>query len=91
MPRFRTFVLGALLPWGFASAETEILWTQYGLANGSLKLSAHTDADPLDPTDATATLWLKSGDEWQRTSEVKVEPLTSMAAFRIDHWDNRKS
>lgn len=88
MPRLRIFVIGALLPWGFASAETEILWTQYGLANGTLKLSAHTDADPLNPTNATAMLWLKSGDEWQLTAEVQVEPLTSMAAFRIDHWDS---
>jgi len=68
--------------------SVKLLWTQYGLANATLKLTAHTDLDPLDPADATASLELKSGDSWKIVATAEVEPLTAMAAFRIENWDS---
>ncbi len=89
MPRPLLLLLGALLAPVVAPAETQLLWTQYGLANGTLKLAAHTDADPLHPTDDTVVLWLKDGEGWKQESEVRVEPLTAMAGFRVENWDGR--
>ena len=68
-----------------------LLWTQYGLANNTLKLTAHTDLDPMDPVDAIASLELKSGDTWKIVASAEVEPLTAMAAFRIENWDSDTS
>ncbi|WP_186775658.1 alkaline phosphatase D family protein [Rubripirellula tenax] len=73
-----------------ASASPALLWTQYAQANGVLKLTAHTDADPLHPEPATARLLMKISDEWETVAEAEVEPLTAMAAFRVEDWDNRK-
>jgi len=66
----------------------ELLWTQYGIANNTLKLTAHTDLDPMAPMAATASLELKSGNSWTIVATEEVEPLTAMAAFRIDNWDS---
>ncbi len=65
-----------------------LLWTQYSLANNTLKLTAHTDLDPLNPIPTTADLELKSGNSWEIVASEEVEPLTAMAAFRIDNWDS---
>lgn len=68
-----------------------LLWTQYGLAHNTLKLTAHTDLNPLAPAAATASLELKSGDSWKIVASAEVEPLTAMAAFRIENWDSNTS
>ena len=68
-----------------------LLWTQYGIANKTLKLTAHTDLDPMDPVDAIASLELKSGDTWKIVASAEVEPLTAMAAFRVENWDSDTS
>ena len=36
----------------------EALWTQYGVSDGVVKMSLHTDLDPLKPVPAKAELWL---------------------------------
>jgi len=72
-------------------ASIKLLWTQYGLANNTLKLTAHTDLDPMNPVDATASLELKSGDSWNIVATAEVEPLTALAAFRIENWDSNTS
>jgi hypothetical protein len=66
----------------------DLLWTQYGVANKTLKLTAHTDLDPMAPVAATASLELRSGNSWTIIATEDVEPLTAMAAFRIDDWDS---
>ena len=69
-------------------SQATLLWTQYGVANRTLKLAAHTDADPLRPTESTAQLFLKSAAGWQQAAEAPVNPLTAMAEFRIENWDS---
>lgn len=77
---------------GHSLAAPKLLWTQYGQANGVLKVTAHTDGDPLNPEEATATLLIQTGvDEWEVAAEAEVEPLTAMAAFRVEGWDNRRA
>ncbi len=71
--------------------SVDLLWTQYGLANDTLKLTAHTNLDPMDPATATASLEVRSGDSWKILATSKVEPLTAMAAFRIENWDSDTS
>lgn len=70
------------------ASATEVLWTQYGVAGDTLKLAAHTDADPLNPTAASAALLLKTDTDWNRIAEVPVDPLTAMAEFRIAGWNS---
>ncbi|MBC8352900.1 MAG: sulfatase-like hydrolase/transferase [Planctomycetes bacterium] len=67
--------------------QASLLWTQYCIANDTLKISAHTDADPTRPTTSSATLYLKSNAGWQRKAEVVVNSLTAMAEFRVEDWD----
>lgn len=71
-----------------------LLWTQYCLANKTLKLSAHTTADPVKPKPATATLYFKDSaadindsQGWKQSMEVAVDSLTAMAEFRVPNWD----
>jgi arylsulfatase A-like enzyme len=72
--------------------QASLLWTQYCVANRTLKMSAHTDADPAKPTTSSATLYLKDGDDtgggdWKEAAKVKVDPLTAQAEFRLEDWD----
>ena len=67
--------------------EPKVLWTQYCIANETLKLSAHTDADPLNPPDATAVLMRQTDNAWSPIAEVPIDPVTAMAEFRIENWD----
>lgn len=76
------------------SAEAQpvqVLWVQYGTANHTLKLAAHTDADPLVPTSTEASLQLRSGTSWETVKVVQVDPLTTVAEFRIEPWDTTKN
>ncbi len=75
-----------------ANAEgIEALWTQYGVSDGVLKMSLHTDLNPLKPVSARAELWLERKDAWTKISESEVEALTAMALFRIEDWNSRES
>ncbi len=69
----------------------EALWTQYGVSDGVLKMSLHTDLNPLKPVSAKAELWLERGDTWTKISESEVEALTAMAVFRIENWNSKES
>lgn len=67
------------------------LWTQYGVSDDILKMSLHTDLNPLKPVAAKAELWLQRKDAWTKVSESKVEALTAMAVFRIEDCNSRES
>lgn len=67
--------------------QARLLWTQYCLANRTVKLSAHTDANPAHPTSSTVTLALRHGDQWKATATAEINPLTAMAEFRLEQWD----
>ncbi|MDB4384842.1 alkaline phosphatase D family protein [Opitutaceae bacterium] len=86
-----TMLLSACLSAGDESEPLEVLWVQYGLANDTLKLAAHTNADPHHPTTATARLQVGEGAGWETISEVSVDPLTTVAEFRIDNWDSSQN
>ena len=73
-----------------SQADVNILWVQYLTANDTLKLAAHTDANPMAPTNATVDLYLKSGSGWTKERTVKVDPLTTVAEFRIDDWNTKR-
>ena len=60
-----------------------ILWSQYGIDGGKLKLAVHTDASPLRPTASKVQLQWKVDGQWQDHSESIIEPLTAMATFRV--------
>jgi len=68
------------------TATPALLWTQYGTADRTLKLTAHTDADPLNPVDADAELWLQQNGQWRKVQTASIDPLTAMAAFRVENW-----
>lgn len=70
-------------------SQASLLWTQYCLANETLKLSAHTDADPMRPTQSSAKLFVQDQTDWQLVAEVPINPLTAMAEFRVNDWDAR--
>ena len=71
------------------AAAPALLWTQYGLAGKTLKIAAHTDADPMNPIDAEAELWLKQNGAWKKSLAAEIDSLTAMAVFRIDDWKHR--
>ena len=65
-----------------------ILWAQYSLSRGTVKLSAHTDADPIsNEEDARVRLELKRQGEWDVVQEAAIDPLTAMATFRLEGWN----
>lgn len=102
-PLWIALALASLAPtmlstsWG---QEPRILWTQYGVANGSLKLAVHTDAQSAQPSQpvgqlaqALVELYVRpvtrnpsTSAAWTRLGVAKVEPLTAMAVFRVP-WD----
>lgn len=73
------------------SRAAAVLWTQYCLNDGVLKLSAHTNADPTKKITDTVRLLLKRNDQWQLHSESEVEQLTAMAQFRLTDWDSTQT
>lgn len=74
-----------------SNAAPVILWTQYGLSENTLKLSVHTNLDPLNPVDARVELSLQQENEWKVVAESPVDRLTAMAEFRIPDWDPGRS
>ena len=59
--------------------DLRLLWVQYGQANKTVKLTVHTDLDPLAPKNAEAILYLKKGETWQEAGKSKIDPLLAMA------------
>ena len=70
-----------------SSQSTSVLWTQYTYDKNVLKLSAHTNSDPLAPIDATAELQFKNADDaWETIASSPVQSLTAMAEFRVESF-----
>ena len=67
--------------------EASLLWTQYCLSGTTLKMTAHTDADPRHPTKSAACLYVRTDGHWRQTAQAAVNPLTAMAEFRVAGWD----
>ncbi|WP_395142732.1 alkaline phosphatase D family protein [Armatimonas sp.] len=62
-----------------------LLWTQYTLSGGVLKLLALLP--PLEKSDTqTVRLEALRNDRWEKLSDATVEPLASTALFRIPGW-----
>ncbi|WP_414662020.1 alkaline phosphatase D family protein [Horticoccus sp. 23ND18S-11] len=66
-----------------------ILWSQYTLTGGVLKLSAQMP--PLGNGDSdTVRLQVKTGATWKTLGEEKIHPEARTAAFRVAAWDDTK-
>lgn len=81
------FVTVTMLP-SEAESTPSVLWTQYGLSGSTVKLTAHTDADPMNPSRDLIKLELLRDGVWNAVAESEVDPLTSMATFRLEDWDS---
>ncbi len=66
-----------------------ILWSQYTLSGGVLKLSAQMP--PLGEKESqTVRLQVKKGSGWTTLGEEKIHPEARTATFRIAKWDDTK-
>lgn len=66
-----------------------ILWTQYTLSGGVLKLTAQMP--PLGAgDDDTVRLQVQRGGAWQTIGEEKIHPQARTATFRVAKWDDTK-
>jgi alkaline phosphatase D len=66
-----------------------LLWSQYTLSQGVLKLSAQMP--PLGARDAdTVRLQLPDGTGWKTVAEEKIHPEARTATFRLAPWDDTK-
>ena len=66
-----------------------VLWTQYTLNRGTLKLAAHFP--PLgDEDEWTARLQTRRGTRWATIASVTIERLSRTAIFRVDGWDEAR-
>jgi alkaline phosphatase D len=63
-----------------------VLWSQYTLSRGVLKLSAQFP--PLGEGDAKqAALQVKRGGAWTDAARADIDPMARTAVFRIEGWD----
>ena len=58
----------------------------YTVQRGVLKLTCQLMPVKLDDR-PSAALEIRSGDGWRRIAEAEVEPLSFVAAFRVEGWD----
>ena len=66
-----------------------ILWSQYTLSGGVLKLSVQMP--PLGPGDAdTVRLQVRDGTAWKTLGEERIHPQARVAIFRVAPWDDTK-
>jgi len=66
-----------------------ILWTQYTLSRGVMKLSAQFP--PIGPRDAKlAKLQVKRDGRWADAATASIDALARVALFRIPKWDATK-
>ncbi|MBL8212734.1 MAG: alkaline phosphatase D family protein [Bryobacterales bacterium] len=89
--RFRSWsVEGTLLAHHPEQTFGPILWTQYTLSRGVLKLTALFP--PMGPADAQqAQLEIRRGNRWQRAASAPIDSLSRTATFRLDKWDATKA
>lgn len=79
-------VSGTKLTGGDEQGFGPVLWSQYTLSGGVLKLSAQMP--PLGAQDSdTVRLQLKDGAGWKTIGEEKIHPEAGTAAFQIAPWD----
>jgi len=85
---FRDWVVGGTNLAGDTSQDWgPILWTQYTLSRGTLKLSAQFP--PLGDNDhRTARLEINTGAGWTEVDTASIEDDTYIALFRVDGWDD---
>ncbi len=63
-----------------------ILFSQYTLSAGTLKLTAQLP--PIGDADSQQVrLQLRRNDAWQTVAEEQIHPAARTATFRIDDWD----
>ena len=66
-----------------------ILWTQYTLSRGTLKLMALFP--PIGEADErTARLEVRGRTGWGKIADAPIEPLSRTAVFRAEDWDDRR-
>ena len=66
-----------------------ILWSQYTLSGGVLKLSAQMP--PLGTKDADSVrLQVRDGAEWKTIGDENIHPEARTAVFRVTSWDATK-
>ncbi len=66
-----------------------ILWTQYTLSRGTLKLAALFP--PLgDDDEWTARLQARRETRWATIASAPIDPLSRTAIFRVDKWDESR-
>lgn len=66
-----------------------ILWTQYSLSHGKLKLLTHLV--PLsEQAEHPVAFEIKQGDAWETLQTVNMDPLTRTALFEFEQWDATK-
>jgi len=66
-----------------------VLWTQYTLSAGTLKLLAHFTPVEAKPV-PVARLDLMAGTEWIAAASVPVDPRSCTALFRLRPWDGSR-
>ena len=67
-----------------------VLWTQYTLSRGVLKLSAQFP--PLGPEDSRKTvLQVKQNGAWEGIARAEIDDDARLALFRIGDWDASRS
>lgn len=68
-----------------------VLWAQYTLSRGVLKLTAQMP--PLGEKDTKQVrlqIRRKAGGDWVEIARAKIHPLARTATFRVADWDDRR-
>lgn len=79
-------IQGENLRGGLAQNWGPILWSQYGLSQGVLKVAVQFP--PLGEQDARKCAFevMRVG-EWRRLGEADIDEASRLALFRFEHWD----
>lgn len=82
-------VAGGKLVGGDDQTFGPILWSQYTLSGGVLKLAAQMP--PLGAKDhQTVRLQIRDGRSWKTIGEEAIHPQARTATFRVEKWDATK-
>jgi alkaline phosphatase D len=82
-------VSGDKLAGSDAQAFGPILWTQYTLSGGVLKMTAQMPPIGLKDTQ-TVRLEINTGGQWKQVAEAAIDPLARTATFRVAGWDSTR-
>ncbi len=79
-------IIGKNLRGSEAQMWGPILWAQYTVDRGILKLSAQFP--PIGPEDSKqVSLELDRGNGWEKAAESMIDDLARVALFRVEKWD----